>query len=297
MKIRSSMFLVLVTCSGASSAFEVTKEMCIESLEKLGIDTSDYELKKGWGGTKHFFSSSTECYERKSSIYIKSEGRIYAEDGFFGLDALDARDQIRKSNREDSKLLKRALNDKIDNLRDEYDLAIKELNDRTEGLLKQVRENNIPDSIKEGIIAGREKEELAKLEADKRRAEKKAEKERRNQERQAEKERRNQEREAEKARKLAAKEEEEAEDKRKGFHCLSGWNGSQREVVSRIKSVLNDPKSFEHVETLVAPVVNGRHTFKMTYRAKNGFGGLILGEASGSYANSNCSDVKLTKLQ
>ncbi|MGE4273300.1 MAG: cell envelope integrity protein TolA [Desulfitobacterium sp.] len=56
---------------------------------------------------------------------------------------------------------------------------------------------------------------------------------------------------------------------------FSAWDGSHIYLVDLLKENLNDPKSFEHVETVYQD--NGDHLIvKMTYRAKNAFGGLIL---------------------
>lgn len=56
---------------------------------------------------------------------------------------------------------------------------------------------------------------------------------------------------------------------------FSAWDGSNIHLVKLVKENLNDPKSFEHVET----VYWDKGTYikiKMTYRANNAFGGLIL---------------------
>jgi len=56
---------------------------------------------------------------------------------------------------------------------------------------------------------------------------------------------------------------------------FSAWDGSHRALVDLLKKNLNDAKSFEHVETRYSD--KGDHLIiKMTYRAKNGFGGLVL---------------------
>lgn len=56
---------------------------------------------------------------------------------------------------------------------------------------------------------------------------------------------------------------------------FSFWDGSNRHLVKLVKENLHDPKSFEHVETVYWD--NGDHLIvKMTYRANNAFGGLIL---------------------
>jgi hypothetical protein len=82
----------------------------------------------------------------------------------------------------------------------------------------------------------------------------------------------------------------EAEKKRKGFHCLSAWDGSHRDVVRSLKRSLRDPDSFEHEETRITPVDDkGNHTLLMTYRARNGFGGMNIGKLAATVRNSDCS--------
>jgi len=56
---------------------------------------------------------------------------------------------------------------------------------------------------------------------------------------------------------------------------FSLWNGSHKALVDLIKENLNDKKSFEHEKTTY--IDKGTYLIvKMTYRAKNGFGGTIL---------------------
>lgn len=86
----------------------------------------------------------------------------------------------------------------------------------------------------------------------------------------------------------------DAETRRKGFHCLSAWDGSHPEFRRSVKSRMRNPKSFEHIETRAAPVSGGRHTIIMTFRAENGFGGMTVGQAVGSYSNSDCSATILS---
>ncbi len=91
---------------------------------------------------------------------------------------------------------------------------------------------------------------------------------------------------------------EETENKRKGFHCLSGWDGSQRELYDSVKNNLRDPSSMEHVETRVAPVdAEGLHSLTMQFRAKNGFGGTNVGMAVGTIRNSDCKLVDWRMLK
>lgn len=60
---------------------------------------------------------------------------------------------------------------------------------------------------------------------------------------------------------------------------LSAWDGSNRELVKLVKSAMNDPKSFEHVETRFIDRGNGLSLF-MTYRGKNAFGGVVTNKIS-----------------
>lgn len=98
----------------------------------------------------------------------------------------------------------------------------------------------------------------------------------------------------------ATKAKEEAriaaiEKRRSGLHCLSSWDGSNRDAVSRIKaSYLRDPDSFEHIETRILPLdeSSGEHGAIMTYRARNGFGGMNV-EQIYMRINSESCDARL----
>ena len=86
-----------------------------------------------------------------------------------------------------------------------------------------------------------------------------------------------------------------AEDKRKGFHCLSAWDGSHSAFANDVESKMRDPDSFEIIETRVTPVsADGTHTILMEYRAKNGFGGMNVGTALGTYRNSDCKHTVIS---
>ncbi|WP_129792591.1 zinc ribbon domain-containing protein [Sphingosinicella sp. CPCC 101087] len=89
-----------------------------------------------------------------------------------------------------------------------------------------------------------------------------------------------------------------AEDRRKGFHCLSAWDGSHSGLVDTVKASLRDPESFEHAETRIGPNVEGSHRVTMQYRARNGLGGMNVGMAVGQVSNSTCEvlDVELADL-
>jgi hypothetical protein len=95
------------------------------------------------------------------------------------------------------------------------------------------------------------------------------------------------------AAKDAKKEAEQAENKRKGIHCLE-WDGSHFEVRKYVKKQMREPDSFEHIETRVVPVnEKGQHTLTMKYRARNGFGGMSVGSALATFNNSDCAATVL----
>lgn len=130
----------------------------------------------------------------------------------------------------------------------------------------------------------KEKAELAKQKAEQaqRLAKQKAEQEERLAEERAEKEEEERERTAEVIK--------EAENKRKGFHCLSPWDGTHRAVENYVEQNLRDPDSYEHIETSITPVNDkGTHTLFMKYRAKNGFGGMTIGQVVATIQNAGCS--------
>jgi len=93
------------------------------------------------------------------------------------------------------------------------------------------------------------------------------------------------------AKKNAPPTAEQLENKRKGFHCLSGWNGAHYGVEQYVKKHLRDPDSYQHDETRISPVKDGEHTLLMTYRAKNGFGGYVPGVVVATVNNETCQAI------
>ena len=98
---------------------------------------------------------------------------------------------------------------------------------------------------------------------------------------------------AEKSR-IAAKEAlakaKAAEERKSGFHCLSSWDGSHRGIVDALKESLRDPDSFQHVETRITPTdAKGNHMLLMKYRARNGFGGMNIGQLAAIVKDADCS--------
>ena len=90
-----------------------------------------------------------------------------------------------------------------------------------------------------------------------------------------------------------AKEQKLKEDKVKGFHCLSVWDGSLRDDRA-LKNSLKDPGSYEHISTSITPVNSeGVHTAYVTFRARNGFGGMAVSKATIIVSNETCNNVVL----
>ena len=97
-------------------------------------------------------------------------------------------------------------------------------------------------------------------------------------------------REAESEAEAAAKAAEEVEEKRKGFHCLSAWDASHDGVVQLVRDRMNDPDSFDHIETLIAPVnENGKHALSMEFTGNNAFGGRVRQKAVAIVDNETCN--------
>lgn len=95
----------------------------------------------------------------------------------------------------------------------------------------------------------------------------------------------------------AVEQQREAENnKRMGFNCLSVWDGSSTRLVEAVKRTLRDPSSFEHISTNTSPVDgNGKNSISMTFRARNGFGGMTSGLAMAEMVNNTC-EVKVTSI-
>lgn len=85
-----------------------------------------------------------------------------------------------------------------------------------------------------------------------------------------------------------AKAKEKADYRKNGFHCLSGWDGSHRGVEQWLKANLRDPDSYQHINTRITPVDNGKHALVSSYRAKNGFGGYTNGVVIAEVDTDDC---------
>lgn len=84
-----------------------------------------------------------------------------------------------------------------------------------------------------------------------------------------------------------------AEEHRKGFHCLSAWDGSSRPVVAALKEELRDPDSLDIIETRIWPEYEGHHVVLTRFRARNGFGGMNIAKVRAVVDHDTCDLVEL----
>lgn len=93
---------------------------------------------------------------------------------------------------------------------------------------------------------------------------------------------------AEREAKAAA--EAEKERRKVQLKCASPWDGSIRAAEAALKDALRDPGSYEHIQTMIGSVKgNGTQRFVMRYRARNGFGGMTIGQVNGGIRHADCS--------
>ena len=85
--------------------------------------------------------------------------------------------------------------------------------------------------------------------------------------------------------------EEKLEERRKGFHCLSSWDGNHDGFERLVRARLNDPGSMKTYETRITPVVGGEHRIIMEFGAKNAFGGMVRHTATGRVDHETCKAV------
>lgn len=94
--------------------------------------------------------------------------------------------------------------------------------------------------------------------------------------------------------KQALKQKEEHEKRMRKFEekCLSSWNGSHRELVKLVKQNMNNPKSFEHVETRYG--VTGDYAgIVMVYRGTNAFGAIVTNSIKAKVSLDDCSLISV----
>lgn len=64
---------------------------------------------------------------------------------------------------------------------------------------------------------------------------------------------------------------------------FSSIDGSHKTLKSFTKDAIRDPDSFQHIKTVYKRTKPGYIEVHMTFRARNGFGGMTIGTARGIY--------------
>lgn len=74
----------------------------------------------------------------------------------------------------------------------------------------------------------------------------------------------------------------------RGQHCLTG--GMHFPFLDYIRAQMREPESLEHIKTTMGYIDdNGHHRLVIAYRARNGFGGMNVGEAVARVENATCA--------
>lgn len=87
---------------------------------------------------------------------------------------------------------------------------------------------------------------------------------------------------------------QEEEDRRKEeilSNCFSAWDGSHIKLTKLIKESMNDPDSYEHIETHYWNN-NGKIYVETTFRGKNAFGGIVK-ETISATIDFNCNVIEI----
>ena len=90
-----------------------------------------------------------------------------------------------------------------------------------------------------------------------------------------------------------------SEERRKGFHCLSDWDGHNEWLERVIKrgNYLNDPDSFKARETRIGALTNGEHYIIMRFTAKNAFGGTVSHEVGAFVDHETCRVTRVVWIE
>lgn len=91
------------------------------------------------------------------------------------------------------------------------------------------------------------------------------------------------------AEKLVAKQQEEYDKRAKEFedNCFSSWDGSHVKLKQLIRENLNDPDSFEHVETKYR-LQKDYAVVTMKFRGSNAFGAIVLNQVTAKISLKDC---------
>ena len=81
--------------------------------------------------------------------------------------------------------------------------------------------------------------------------------------------------------------------------CFNPWDGSHVELTKMIKESMNDPDSYEHIQTTYTDIglysdVNDRINIKMSFRGKNAFGGIVK-QTVYAVTDLNCNIIEISE--
>lgn len=85
---------------------------------------------------------------------------------------------------------------------------------------------------------------------------------------------------------------EELAEREAGLHCLSAWDGANRDLVRQVKASMREPDSFEHIDTRIYGNDDGEHGLWMKFRARNGFGGMNIEKVYARIDHESCTALR-----
>ncbi len=93
---------------------------------------------------------------------------------------------------------------------------------------------------------------------------------------------------------LTAKRQREIARKMKNFeeNCISSWDGSHYTLERYLLNRMNDPDSYEHVETSYS-LYDDHAIVVMQFRGRNSFGGTVLNSVKAKTSLENCSIINI----
>lgn len=78
---------------------------------------------------------------------------------------------------------------------------------------------------------------------------------------------------------------------------FSTWDGSNPELVEKVKESMNDPESFKHISTGTLNNPDGTIKIQMKFSGKNGFGGTVTNTVTANFDKSTRTISNLKKTQ
>ena len=86
-------------------------------------------------------------------------------------------------------------------------------------------------------------------------------------------------------------------EKKGGFLCYSSYNQRVYSLIKHVKKSMRDADSFELVESTVYKTEkDGTRFVDMSYKGKNGFGGISLEKVRGKFKNETCEIISVKRL-